>query len=52
MLKTKAQVSAAKTESDRTYLENKCAGLDRRIDQLVYELYDLTEEEITLVEGA
>ena len=52
MLKTKAQVSTAKTDSDRTYLADKCAGLDRQIDQLVYELYDLTEEEIALVEGA
>ena len=50
MLKTKAQVSTAKTESDRTYLEDKCAGLDRQIDQLTYELYDLTPEEVALVE--
>jgi hypothetical protein len=26
--------------------------LDRQIDQLVYELYGLTDEEIALVEGA
>ena len=50
MLKTKAQISTAKTESDRTYLEDKCAGLDRQIDQLTYELYDLTPEEVALVE--
>ncbi len=50
MLKTKAQVSTAKTESERTYLEDKCAGLDRQIDQLTYELYDLTPEEVALVE--
>ena len=51
MLKAKAQISTAKTDSDRTYLADKCAGLDRQIDQLVYELYDLTEEEIALVES-
>jgi hypothetical protein len=51
MLKAKAQVSNAKTESDRTYLEDKCAGLDLQIDQLVYELYHLTPEEIALVES-
>ena len=51
MLKVKAQVSAAKTESDRTYLEDKCTGLDRQIDQLVYELYGLTPEEIAVVEN-
>jgi hypothetical protein len=29
-----------------------CATLDRQIDNLVYELYDLTPEEIAIVEGA
>ena len=28
------------------------AATDRQIDRLVYELYELTEEEIALVEGA
>lgn len=51
MLKAKAQVSTAKTDSDRNYLEDKCAGLDRQIDQLVYELYALTPEEVALVEN-
>ena len=51
MLKAKAQLSTATTENDRGSIEDKCAGLDRQIDQLVYELYDLTEEEIALVES-
>jgi len=29
---------------------NKCHALDRQIDALVYELYELTPEEIALVE--
>jgi hypothetical protein len=29
-----------------------CATLDRRIDNLVYELYELTPEEIAIVQGA
>ena len=29
-----------------------CATLDRQIDGLVYELYDLTPEEIAIVEGS
>jgi len=29
----------------------KCISLDSQIDQLVYELYGLTEEEIKIVEG-
>jgi hypothetical protein len=28
-----------------------CAGIDRQIDEAVYELYGLTEEEIKIVEG-
>jgi hypothetical protein len=32
--------------------ESKCATLDRQIDSLVYELYDLTPEEIAIVEGS
>jgi len=39
-----------KTESDKTYLKRKCATLDKQIDELVYQLYGLTEEEIRIVE--
>ncbi len=49
MLEAKKQLAAAKTDGDKTYYENKCASLDRQIDRLVY---DLTEEEIDIVEGA
>jgi len=41
----------AKTESDKNYLQRKCATLDKQIDELVYQLYGLTEEEIKVVEG-
>lgn len=41
----------AKTESDKNYLQRKYATLDKQIDELVYQLYGLTEEEIRLVEG-
>lgn len=51
MLEAKKQITQAKTESEREYLEKKCAIIDRQIDQLVYELYGLTEEEIKIVEG-
>jgi adenine-specific DNA-methyltransferase len=46
------QLASARTERDKTFYENKCATLDRQIDDLVYELYDLTPEEIAIVEGA
>jgi hypothetical protein len=41
----------AKTESDKIYLERKCASLDKHIDELGYQLYGLTEEDIKIVEG-
>ncbi|MEW5841827.1 MAG: TaqI-like C-terminal specificity domain-containing protein [Bacteroidota bacterium] len=51
MLEAKKQVAAAKTASEKEYLEKKCSIIDRQIDALVYELYGLTEEEIKIVEG-
>jgi hypothetical protein len=33
-------------------LTREIASTDREIDNLVYELYGLTEEEIKIVEGA
>jgi hypothetical protein len=32
-----------KTEGDKNYLTRKCERLDKEIDQLVYQLYGLTE---------
>lgn len=51
MLEAKKQLASARTERDQTFYESKCATLDRQIDNLVYELYDLTPEEIAIVEG-
>jgi hypothetical protein len=42
-------LASARAERDKTFYENKCASLDRQIDNLVYELYDLTPE-IVIVE--
>ena len=51
-MEAKQQLSSAQTDRDRNYYENKCAQLDTQIDTLVYELYELTADEIALVEGA
>jgi len=51
MLEAKKQLASARTERDKNFYESKCATLDRQIDTLVYELYDLTPEEIAIVEG-
>jgi hypothetical protein len=52
MIDAKKLLTKATTDRDKTFYENKCAALDGQIDRLVYELYELTEEEITIVERA
>ncbi len=46
------QFSAAKNPNDKTRLQREIDTADRQIDQLVYELYGLTEEEIKIVKEA
>ncbi len=50
MLASQKQLASAKSDSDRSLIQQKIDALDRQIDKLVYELYGLTEEEIHLVE--
>lgn len=45
------QFSKESLESRRNQLQQAIDHAERRIDTLVYELYDLTEEEIAIVEG-
>lgn len=52
MLKLHEQLAAAKSPDALTHLQREIAATDRAIDQLVYRLYDLTPEEIALVEAA
>ncbi|HEV7743640.1 MAG TPA: hypothetical protein VGO56_01470 [Pyrinomonadaceae bacterium] len=52
MLEAKKQLTAARSERDKNFYESKCITLDRQIENLVYELYKLTPEEITIVEGS
>ena len=42
----------AKTEADheKTLLQRRIEATDKQIDRLIYELYELTEEEIKIVE--
>jgi hypothetical protein len=46
------QFSLAKNPNDKTQLQHEIEATDRQIDQLVYDLYGLTEEEIKMVEEA
>lgn len=52
MLQLHTDLAAAKSPDAQTRLQREIAATDRAIDQLVYQLYDLTPEEIALVEQA
>ena len=52
VLGAKKQLAAVRSDGDKNFYESKCATLDRQIDNLVYELYDLTDDEIVIVEGS
>ena len=51
MLALHKQLANAKTGHEQTLLQRQIDATDRQIDKLVYELYDLTEDEIKIVEG-
>lgn len=51
MIESRRALSEARSDRDKNFYQSECASLDRRIDALVYELYDLTEAEIALVES-
>jgi type I restriction-modification system DNA methylase subunit/predicted type IV restriction endonuclease len=51
MLNLKPKLSFARTPDEKNLLQRQIDATDRRIDELVYELYGLTDEEIKIVEG-
>jgi len=51
MLALHPQLAAAKTPHETNLLQRQITATDQQIDQLVYQLYGLTDEEIALVEG-
>ena len=50
MLDPHKQLQTARTETDKRQIQTLFEHTDRQIDQLVCELYGLTEKEITIVE--
>jgi len=50
MLDLQKQLAETKEPQSKTVLQRQIETTDRQIDQLVYELYGLTEEEIKIVE--
>ncbi|MDP8224622.1 MAG: TaqI-like C-terminal specificity domain-containing protein [Candidatus Lernaella stagnicola] len=51
MLALHKQLAAATSEAQKTVMQRQIDATDAAIDRLVYELYDLTPEEIAIVEG-
>jgi len=52
MLQLHKDFQAAKTDHDRMFIQRQIDATDKQIDQLVYELYGLTDKEIRIVEEA
>jgi hypothetical protein len=50
MLALHQRLAAAPTPQEKTMLQRQIEATDQQIDHLVYALYDLTEEEIQIVE--
>jgi type II restriction/modification system DNA methylase subunit YeeA len=51
MLVLHERLAQTTTETDKTMLQRQIDATDQQIDNLVYELYELTPEEIAIVEG-
>lgn len=52
MLNLNKKLPSAKTDLEKTALKRRIDYTDREIDKLVYRLYDLTDDEIAIVEGS
>jgi type I restriction-modification system DNA methylase subunit len=50
MLSLHKQLADAKTGHEQTLLQRQIDATDKQIDKLVYELYELTPDEITIIE--
>jgi len=50
MLDLHRKLAAAKVPDEKTKIQREIGATDKRIDRLVYDLYDLTDEEIKIVE--
>ena len=51
MIEAKQKLFAAKSESDKKFLEQRVQLIDAQINSAVYKLYGLSDDEIKVVEG-
>ena len=52
MLTLHKELPAARTPDEKIRIQRQIDTTDHQIDQLVYELYGLTDKEIQIVDGA
>jgi hypothetical protein len=52
MLDLHKKLPTVKTPHEKETIQRQIDATDRQIDLLVYELYELTDEEIGIVEGS
>ena len=50
MLLSHQQLKTTRTPQEKTMIQRQIETMDRKINQIVYELYDLTAEEIKIIE--
>ena len=50
MLSFHKELAAAKTPDEKTRIQRQIDATDQQIDELVYELYGLTNKEIQIIE--
>jgi hypothetical protein len=51
MLQAQKKLRVAKSNKDVTFYERQCQSTDIQINNLVYEIYDLTNDEISIIEN-
>ena len=52
MLKLNRQLADSRSAHEKKLIDRQIESTDRKIDELVYDLYDLTPEEIQIVEDS
>jgi len=51
-LSSSAQILNAASWADKDYLKRKCESIDKQLDNLVYQLYNISPDEIEIIEGS
>ena len=52
IMDAKAKLATVKNDGERQHLTDKCEKYETDINTAVYSLYDLTPDEITLIENS